>query len=321
MAWPTGVWRSLLGPVREQVATVAQAVAEFEPVSMIASLVSADEATKACGSKIEIVPIPIDDCWTRDTGPTFLINDEGECAGITWGFNGWGGRFKPYSEDAQLARRVLEKLELPTFEGPLIVEGGNLCVDGEGTLLTAETAVLNANRNPDLQRDEAEAILRNYLGIKQVIWLPGNNADTVTDGHIDGIACFCRPGVAIAEATEDKTDPEYESLHECRRLLKDATDARERKIEVLTLTRPRRVPSRSKDFCSSYLNFYIANGGIVMPMFGDDRADEAARQVVAQAFPGRRVVQRRIDAIAKGGGGIHCITQQQPSGQKPAAWE
>jgi agmatine deiminase len=136
----------------------------------------------------------------------------------------------------------------------------------------------------------------------------------VTDGHVDGIACFCRPGVAIVEMIEDKNNPEYEALAECRQVLAEATDARGRKIKLLTLTRPHRVPSRSKDFCSSYLNFYIANGGIIMPKFGDDRADEEARQVVAEAFPDRRVVQLRIDTIAKGGGGIHCITQQQPSG-------
>jgi agmatine deiminase len=320
MAWPTReeLWDDLLEPAKREVAAVARAIAKFEPVCMIASPASADEAAQACGSKIEVVALPINDCWARDTGPTFLVNSDGGCVGTTWGFNGWGEKYRPYTEDSLLARRLLAELKQLAFAGPLVIEGGNLCADGEGTLLTCETAILNPNRNPGLQRDEAERRLRAYLGIEKVIWLPGNPADTVTDGHVDGIACFCRPGAAIAEMIEDRSSPEYEALTECRERLCHETDARGRRIEVLTLTRPRRVPSRSKEFCSSYVNFYIANGAIIMPKFGDNRADEAAGQLIAEAFPGRQVVQLRIDAIAEGGGGIHCITQQEPSGQKQA---
>lgn len=319
IAWPMreDIWGSWLEPARKDVAAVAQAVAEFEPVSLIASLDSTAAAAQACGGKVEVIAMPIDDCWTRDTGPTFLVNDKGGCAGISWGFNGWGEKYKPYTEDALLARRLLGELKLPAFAGPLVIEGGNLCTDGEGTLLTSETAILDPKRNPGLQRGEAEERLRAYLGVEKVIWLPGNPADTVTDGHVDGLACFCWPGVVLADMIEDKDNPESKALAKCGQVLRHATDARGRKLEVRMLTRPRRLPSRSKDFCSSYLNFYIANGGIIMPKFGDDRADEAARQVIAEAFPDRRVVQLRIDTIAKGGGGIHCITQQQPLGWKP----
>ncbi len=320
MAWPSrkDIWGSCLAHVKKDVAAVAQAIAAFEPVSLIASPDSVAETKQACGGKVEVIAMPIDDCWMRDTGPTFLVNDKGGCAGISWGFNGWGEKYKPYTADALLARRLLGELKRPAFAGPLVIEGGNLCSDGEGTLLTSETAVLDPKRNPGLQRDEAEERLRAYLGVQKVIWLPGNKVDTVTDGHVDSIACFCRPGVVIAEITEDKSDPEYEELQKCRKALEDdATDAQGQKLEVLALVRPR-VRRPTRDFCPSYLNFYIANRGIVMPQFGDERADEAARQVVANAFPGRRVVQLRIDAIAEGGGGIHCITQQEPSCQKPA---
>lgn len=320
MAWPTReeFWEDRLEPARKDVAAVAQAVAEFEPVSMIASLGSVEEAAKMCGDAIEIVPLPIDDSWARDTCPTFLVNEKGECAGIAWIFNGWGQTYRRYPKDLRPALAVLAKLNLPTFAAPLVLEGGNLCADGEGTLLTSETAILNRNRNPDLLCDEVEERLRAYLGVEKVIWLPGNPADKVTDGHVDGIACFCSPGVVIVEIIEDKNDPEYKALDRCRKVLADAADARGRKLEVRTLTGPRQLPSHSSEFCSSYLNFYVANGGIIMPKFGDDRADEAARQVVAKAFPNRGVVQLRIDAIAEGGGGIHCITQQQPSGRQPA---
>ena len=168
-----------------------------------------------------------------------------------------------------------------------------------------------------MTREEAEAILRAYLGVEKVIWLPGNEAEEVTRGHVDGIACFCRPGVAITEVTDDTGDPEYGALQECLRALRKAKDARDRPIQVRTLTRPHLPPFPGDDeFCSSYINFYIANGAIFMPAFGDRRADEAARKVVEKEFKDRRVVQLRIDDIAAGGGGIHCITQQQPSGQK-----
>ncbi len=315
MAWPTHKdWKDLLEPARKQVAAVAQAIAEFEPVRMISPAASSKAAAKACGGKVEVVALPIDDCWARDTCPTFLVNDKGECAGTAWRFNGWGEKYRPYADDVRLARRILGELQLLTFEAPLVVEGGNLCADGEGTLLTSETAILDPKRNPGMKRDEAEKFLRDYLGVKKVIWLPGNEAEAVTRGHVDGMACFCRPGVAIAEVTEDKEDPEYGALLECRKTLCGYTDARGREIDVLTLTRPRLPASVADDeFCSSYVNFYIANGAIIMPAFGERRADEAARKVVAEAFQDHRVVQLRIDDIAAGGGGIHCITQQQPA--------
>ncbi|HTU18871.1 MAG TPA: agmatine deiminase family protein [Gemmataceae bacterium] len=323
MAWPSrkDIWGSCLAQVKKDVAAVAQAIAAFESVSLIAPPASVAEAKQACGGHVEVIALPIDDCWTRDTGPTFLVNDKDGCAGISWGFNGWGEKYQQpnnYKDDALLARRLLGELKLLAFAGPLVIEGGNLCVDGEGTLLTSETALLNPNRNPYLQRGDVEEHLGAYLGVEKVIWLPGNPADTVTDGHVDGIACFCRPGVVIMDTIQDKNDPECKDLEACRQVLAAATDARGRKLKVLTLMRPREAPSDAEDFCSSYLNFYIADGGIVMPKFGDEKADEAARQVVAEAFPDRRVVQLPIDAIAEGGGEIHCITQQQPSGRKPA---
>ena len=150
MAWPTrkDIWRSWLESAKEDVAAVAEAIAEFELVSMIASPGSAAEATKACGEKVEVTVMPIDDCWTRDTGPTFLVNEKGGCAGISWGFNGWGEKY-PHSKDALLARRLLGELKLPAFAGPLVIEGGNFCADGEGTLLTSETAILDPKRNPE----------------------------------------------------------------------------------------------------------------------------------------------------------------------------
>ena len=223
-----------------------------------------------------------------------------------------GREYTSYADDAALDHRVLTHLGLQHFEAPLVCEGGAICVDGEGTLLTTETVILNRNRNPSVNREEAEAILCAFTGARKVIWLPGSTADYVTDGHIDGIAAFARPGVVIAELCDDPHDPEYAILQENLRALRLATDAKGRSLEILTNTRPPRNPAWSDDFAASYVNFYVANGAVIMPRFGSRRSDAAARQTITRAFPDRQVISVRMDSLADGGGGIHCVTQQQP---------
>ena len=313
MAWPT---RRRWGPHFEGVcrtlAQVARVIARFEPVVMVARPAQIAEAASFCGRQVTVLEIPVNDLWMRDTGPTFLRNEQGESAGITWRFNAWGGKYTSYADDAALGGRVLAHLGVRHFEAPLVCEGGAICVDGEGTLLTTETVILNRNRNPGVNRNEAEAMLCAFTGARKVIWLPGSTADHVTNGHIDGIAAFARPGVVIAEVCDDPDDPEYTILQENLRALRLATGAKGRALEILTITRPPRNPAWSDDFAASYVNFYIANEAVIMPRFGDRRSDAAARQTIARAFPDRKVVSVRIDALADGGGGIHCVTQQQP---------
>ncbi len=195
-------------------------------------------------------------------------------------------------------------------------EGGAISVDGDGTLLTTESVLLNANRNPGISRNKIETLLCQFTGARKIIWLPGSFVERITDGHVDGLAVFAREGLVIAEVSDDREDPEYAILQENLRALQLATDAKGRSLTVRTITRPPYNPTWSGDFAASYVNFYIANGAVIMPAFGNRRSDAAAKNILAEAFPKREIIAFRIDAIAEGGGGIHCVTQQQPASQR-----
>ena len=232
-------------------------------------------------------------------------------AGVNWSFNGWGKY--PHENDQHVARFVLERLGLPRIEAPLVLEGGSIHVDGEGTVLTTEQCLLHPNRNPELDKQQIEQLVLEYLGAQQVVWLPQGIADDDTDGHIDEIACFVAPGVVLALVANDKRDIDFAPLQRNADILRETRDARGRKLDVLTLEQPETVYRGEQRLSQSYVNFYIANGGIVMPAFGDRRRDEQARGVIAELFPRRKVVQIPARELAYGGGNIHCITQQQPA--------
>ena len=197
----------------------------------------------------------------------------------------------------------------------IVAEGGALEVDGAGTLLTTETCLLNKNRNPGKDRKDIEAELMRLTGATKVVWLHGSEADNITDGHVDGIARFVYPGLAVAEVSDDPEDPEYDDLLTCAEQLEKATDARGEAINVERLLRPRWdvMPDRGNDFAASYVNCFVSNGGIVMPKFGDQERDDAARDLFAKLHPGFEIVQVDVSEICEGGGGIHCNTQQVPA--------
>lgn len=307
MGWPCRP--EAFGDCREArtaFAAVARAISEFEPVRMIARPEDAADARKQLHGVAEVLEWPLDDSWLRDIGATFVKNAAGEIAGVDWIFNAWGEKYAPFNHDAAIAARMLQHLGIRRFAAPLIAEGGALHSDGEGTLLTTEQSSLNPNRNPSLSRDEVAQALKNFLGAQTIIWLAGDLRDDETDGHVDNVACFVAPGVVLAMADEDDA-----TLTENIRRLREAKDARGRQIKIITLPRPQ-VRENGQDLLASYINFYIANGGIVMPSF-DVPEDAAARAAVAAAFPARKVVQIPARAIVRGGGGIHCITQQQPA--------
>jgi agmatine deiminase len=293
-------------------AAVAQAICRFEPVTMISHPDAAETAKRLCGRGIDVLPLHIDESWCRDNGPTFLKNGSGGLAGTAWRFNAWGGKFKPYDDDALQGQRLLRHLGVPMYRSRLTLEGGAIHVDGEGTLLTTETALLNDNRNAGMSRAEVERELRDAVGVQKIIWLPGDHDEYITDGHIDGIACFVRPGVVLYETSPDVSDPHHEVLVENLKALDGITDAKGRTVELLPIEEAYEAEPTSEHFSRSYINFYIANDGIVMPGYGTP-GDSRAKAVVARAFPDREIVQVDIRAIAPGGGGIHCITQQQPS--------
>lgn len=313
MAWPSRAdqYSARLPSMQRAYARVAQAIRQFEPVTMLASPEAAAEAARLCGPEITVLPFDIDDAWLRDSGPSFLRHASGRRAGVSWRFNAWGGKHEPWDKDDALAGSLLERLGLPCYRSPLILEGGAFHVDGEGTLLTTESCVLNPNRNPDWSKEEAEAEIKQALGVEKVIWLPGDPGEKETDGHVDGLACFVRPGVVLVETNPYPDDPHSAVLRENLKALLGQRDARGRKLEFLFIEEAADAQATSEIFSRSYINFYLANGGVVMPGFGIE-ADSRIREVVEAAFPDRRVVQVDISDIAPGGGGIHCITQQEP---------
>jgi agmatine deiminase len=230
---------------------------------------------------------------------------------VDWRFNAWGGNYADYGDDAELARRLIESLGLPRFEAPLVLEGGAFHVDGDGTLLTTEQCLLNPNRNPDLDRGQIEELLRDYLGVRQIVWLGEGYEQDETDGHIDEIAFFARPGTVVALTTDDTGDSNYKAFQDNLDRLKSARDAAGRELEVIPLRQPARRDENGVRLTLSYTNLYIANGGVVMPAF-EDAADDEAFRTIRKLFPDRTVIQIPALDIVRGGGGIHCITQQQP---------
>jgi agmatine deiminase len=313
MAWPKRVelWREHLEGARREYVRVAQAIAAREPVTMIADPADAAEARQRCGPSIEVVSMPIDDSWLRDSAPTFIVNRAGERAAAAFTFNAWGNKYHPHDQDASLGSRLAERVGYPLYRSELVVEGGAFLSDGEGTLITAETCVLNPNRNPGWSKAETEAELRAMLGVSKVIWLPGDVMDTETDGHVDGYLAYVEPGTVLLELVADAADPRYPIMAENRRVLEAETDARGRRFKLLPIAEaPRSVGPDG--ICRSYVNFYLANGAVIAPSYGIPE-DEAVAQTLRLAYPHRSVVLVPLKELFRGGGGIHCITQQEPA--------
>ncbi|NVZ70682.1 agmatine deiminase family protein [Pseudomonas costantinii] len=321
MVWPhnqalwESTWGVTLAQVQQDFARVANAIARFEPVKMIVDPSAVAIANALCGPGIELIEQAVNDSWCRDSGPTFICHPQHGEAGVSWRFNAWGGK-SAHDLDESLARRVLNHLGLECFGTPLSNEGGAIHVDGEGTLITTESVLLNPNRNPGMTKAEMEEIFARLLGIKKTIWLPGDPdyvTGDMTDGHVDGVCAFARPGVLLVDATHDQQSVYAQVVRENRRALELATDAQGRRFEMIELYEATdAVDTEAEVFCASYTNFYIANGAIIMPAYGI-AADQVAAEVLALAFPGREIVPVQINHLAHGGGGVHCITQQQPA--------
>jgi len=319
MAWPCreSLWGDGLEMARDAYAEVAKAVARFEPVTMIVEPDSLADASVRCGAGVRCMPMEHDDSWMRDSGPTFVVGPDGDLGAVDWIFNSWGQRYRPYDRDAEVAKRVIEHLGVRRFTAPLVTEGGALHVDGEGTLLAVEQTLVNPNRNGGKSRDEIEALLLAYTGSSKLIWLPGGLENDETDGHVDNVACFARPGTVVAMATDDRDDPNWEPLQANLEILRSSTDAAGRELEVVVLPQPKpRRDAAGERMALSYVNFYLANGGVIAPSF-DDSADDKAFDLLNGLFSDRKVVQLPALDILRGGGGIHCITQQQPAPPKP----
>lgn len=310
MEWPmrADLWGDRYGQACRDYAEVANAIAAFEPVVMVTDPSQVGAARALLSGAVEILPIPIDDSWMRDNGPIFVVDGSGGVALVHFRFNSWGEKFLPYDKDAEVPRHVAAQLGMRRYEAPMVLEGGSFFVDGEGTLVTTEQCLLHPNRNPGMTREEIERTLRDYLGVSQVVWLgKGHSTDRDTDGHVDGVLQYVRPGVVMLLAPADPQDPDHEPGVENLRRLREARDARGRALEVITLD-----PGPPNGL--SYMNFYLPNGGVVVPVVGRPEEDGPALAQIAAAFPEREVVPVSGWTIHEGGGGPHCITQQLPVG-------
>ena len=320
MAWPCRpeLWGERMPAARRAVAEIAKAIAEFEPVTMIARPDLTAEASLHCGRGISVLPLEHDDSWMRDVAPTFVRDAKGALAGIDWRFNGYGGVAPSYAADAKLAEVICERLKIPRFAAPIVLEGGAIHVDGAGTCLVCAESVLDARRNPGLDRADVARVLGDHLGVDKVIWLERGLVDDPSGGHVDNLACFVRPGTVLALRSRDAEDANHEILRENIERLRSARDAAGRELEVIEIDQPAaRFRNDGRRIPASYINFYPANGAVIVPIF-DDTADQAAYRAIASAFPDREVVQIDASDLVVGGGGIHCIPQQQPAAGTPA---
>lgn len=293
--------------MRNDIAGLVRAIAQFEPVVLLARPEEADDARRACGGSAEVLPLPVDDLWLRDTGPIFVRTESG-LAGVDVRFNGWGDKQR-HSDDGDVARRLLEHYGIPRIRAPLVTEGGALEVDGGGTLMATESSIVNDNRNPGLSRERLQQRLKDLLGVRKVIWFPGERGADITDSHVDGLARFTSPATVLVDKPDSRNPEQY---HQVRAILDEAEDAAGRTPEVVDLPRPDPIGRRGDDFFASYINYYVANGAVIAPVFGDRAADDRAAGVLREMYPGREVVGVDINHVAEGGGGIHCATQQQP---------
>lgn len=313
MTWPTrGIWKSDISGVRQDIARIARTIAEFEPVVLLANTGDVKAAQRACGSGVEVIPIPVDDLWTRDTGPSFVLGPQG-IAGVDLNFNGWGEK-QPHSRDRRVAREILADDHIKRIEAPITGEGGAIEVDGVGTLMATESCWVNSNRNPGASRDDIERALKNLFGATTVIWVKGVKGQDITDYHIDALARFSEPGVVVMSRPDEQAprDVWTDAYDQARGVLDHAVDSRGKRLEIVELPEPADIGRRGDQFLASYVNYYVTNGGVVLPRFGDKRADSDAVSIVGDLYPGREIVPLPIDTLAEGGGGIHCATQQLP---------
>ncbi len=316
MALPSpAVFAAWAASVRDDVLGLARAIAEHEPVSLLADPSEAPAVRRLAGSGVTVVAHSVDDLWARDSGPVFVHTENG-LAAIDFNFNGWGGK-QEHTRDAGVARRVAQEAGAVHVVAPLTAEGGALEVDGEGTLLATESSLVNGNRNPGKTRGQVEEELKALLGVRKVIWLEGVSGKDVTDCHVDCLARFAGPGTVVLSRPVSRARREaFEGAYQqARDVLSQAVDARGRRLNLVELPEAdqEKIDGDGPGLCASYANFYVANTAVFLPRFGDHEADEFAADAIGGLFPGRVVRQVAINAIATADGGIHCATQQQPA--------
>jgi len=307
-------------------AQVARAIAESETVRILVAdeehLEKARKALESTGlppERVRFYGVPTDDAWIRDCGPIFLTRQREtrvELAAVGWRFNAWGGKYAPWQRDAEVAERVARELGVPFFQPGIVLEGGSIDVNGSGALLTTESCLLHPNRNPGLGRAEIERYLKDFLGVRHVLWLNGGIAGDDTDGHVDDVARFVAPRTVVAVVESDPRDENYEPLRENFERLQRGTDQDGQPLRVVALPMPAPRFHDGQRLPASYANFYIANGAVLVPVFNDPN-DGVAVEVLRSVFPDRRVVPIPAIDLVVGLGAVHCITQQEPFADAP----
>jgi agmatine deiminase len=315
LAWPSdsNLWQRHLGPARAAFASLVSAIAEGEMAAVLVPDEGQEETARAMlpERNVRYHRVAFGDIWLRDTAPLFLVGDRGSSASMRFAFNGWGGKYK-LADDDRVAERIAAIAAIPAFRDPWVLEGGAVDVDGEGTALTTRQCMLNANRNGIVDAREVETVLRRSLGIERVLWLGEGLLNDHTDGHVDTVVRFVRPGVVVAMEPRSADDPNRDALLELIREAEGLSDIRRQKLDVVRIPSPGRVlDSDGRPMPASYANFYITNTNVVVPTYGTPWDDEAV-EAIGALFPGRRSVGIDARALLTGGGALHCITQQQP---------
>jgi len=314
MAWPChmGAWGESIDQACLATAALARAIATYEPVNMLVPGELIPLARLQLGSLVTIWEAELDDSWSRDTAPNFLVNGEGGLAGAVFDFNAWGNKFRDYGSDARLGEWMLREMNLPCYHVPMTLEGGSIHVDGSGTLITTQSVAFNTDRNPTLDQRQIEERLAMFFGVRKVIWLPEGLVGDRADGQVNKVARFVAPGRIMCAVASDKSDPNAANLKDNIAQLSEERDALGRTLEVVEIPLPN--PLQHEDghlLTRSYLDFYLGTGAVYIPAF-DDAMDETAAGLIGAAFPQREIVQLDMAEITQRGGAIHCMTQQQP---------
>ncbi|RLE23711.1 MAG: agmatine deiminase [Actinobacteria bacterium] len=316
MCWPVrdDMWGEQFANAEAAHAEVANAIARFEPVTMIAPQRASERAASMCGPGVEVIEIPIDDSWFRDSGPIYVFDDEGARIATDWRFNSWGNKFLPYDDDAAAAARFATRAGHPLRSIDMVFEGGSLTGDGESTLVTTTQCLMHPNRNPAMTQADIERQLLAELGVEAVIWLPhGLALDDDTDGHVDNIAAFAAPGHLVMQGCTDESEADWLRLGVDQRVARGALDAGGRALDVTVVPVLPFTEVDGERVVVPYLNYYVGNGFVVVPTCGHE-ADADMIAMIGELYPDRETFGLDVGAVlAHGGGGIHCITQQIPA--------
>lgn len=339
MMWPyrSDNWRNGAKPAQAQYADVAEAISRHAAVTMLVTAEQYESCRARLSDNIRVIEMSYNDAWCRDIGPTFLTDDNGNRRAVSWEFNAWGGLtdglYFPWDKDNAAAEKICEITRTDYYRADgFVLEGGSIHSDGEGTILTTEMCLLSKGRNPSMSKSEIENKLCEYLGAEKVIWLGDGIDPDETNGHIDDVACFVRPGEVCCIHTDDESNPFYSAAADAQKRLSQATDANGRRLKIHRLCCTKKpiymegaetidfsrgsAPRKNGDLCiASYANFLICNSAVIVPQYDDENDALALRQIGAM-FPGYEIIGVRTREIVYGGGNVHCITQQMPKARQ-----